>query len=201
MKPDLDEGAAGAGGPDPVDLYARANESFAAALHAVQDGQWSLPTPCADWDVRTLVNHVVGEELWVVPIFDGKTVADVGNALDGDLLGDDPVATGDDAAARALDSIRAPGAMAQIVHLSFGDIPGSEYTMQLFADHLIHGWDLATAVGADTRLDPELVAACADWFAGMEELYRASGAVGPRVDVDPNADPQTALLARFGRTS
>jgi len=51
------------------------------------------------------------------------------------------------------------------VHLSFGDVPASEYLGQLLADHLVHAWDLAAAVGADRALDPAVVRAVAEWFA------------------------------------
>jgi uncharacterized protein (TIGR03086 family) len=85
------------------------------------------------------------------------------------------------------------------VHLSFGDFPGRDYTMQLFADLLVHGWDLARAIGADERLDPELVEVCASWFTPLEETYRGAGAIGPRPEVPPDADAQTRLLAAFGR--
>jgi uncharacterized protein (TIGR03086 family) len=84
-------------------------------------------------------------------------------------------------------------------HLSFGDIPGREYVMQLFADHLIHGWDLARAIGADETLPPELVEACAAWFAGVEGMYRGAGVIASRVPVADGAPPQDRLLAAFGR--
>ncbi|WP_084958722.1 TIGR03086 family metal-binding protein [Thermoactinospora rubra] len=181
------------------DLHNRAMREFAARVHAVGPEQWTLPTPCLDWNVRTLVNHIVSENLWAPPLFAGLTVADVGDALDGDLLGDDPVKAFDDSAARAVAAVQAEGAMDRIVHLSFGDVPGSEYAMQLFADLLVHAWDLAEAIGADRRLDPELVEACSAWFAGQEEAYRSAGAIGPRLDVPPDADSQAKLLAAFGR--
>jgi uncharacterized protein (TIGR03086 family) len=85
------------------------------------------------------------------------------------------------------------------VHLSFGDVPAQEYLMQLFADHLIHSWDLARATGQSEHLDPELVAVCATWFVGREDLYRQSGAIGPAVKVE-GGDAQSELLGRFGRT-
>jgi uncharacterized protein (TIGR03086 family) len=72
--------------------------------------------------------------------------------------------------------------------------------MQVFADLVVHGWDLARAIGADERIDAELVEACATWFAPMEEAYRSAGAIGPRVETPPGADPQTRLLAVFGRS-
>jgi uncharacterized protein (TIGR03086 family) len=89
--------------------------------------------------------------------------------------------------------------MERTVHLSFGDFPGSEYTMQLFADLLIHGWDLARGSGQDDRLDPELVGACAAWFSsGMEDVMRSAGVIGPRVETD--GDEQARLLAAYGRS-
>jgi uncharacterized protein (TIGR03086 family) len=181
------------------DLYQRATEAFGKRVHAVRDEQWSGPTPCSEWDVRTLVNHLVSENRWAPPIFAGRTIAEVGDQFDGDLLGGDPKAAWDDSAREAVAAVQAAGALERTVHLSFGDLPGREYAMQLFADTLIHGWDLAHAIGADERLDPELIEACASWFAAVEELYRGSGAVGPKPDVPADADPQTRLLAMFGR--
>lgn len=184
---------------DTADLHRRAVQYFTSVADQVATDQWDASTPCADWDVRALVNHVVNEERWTAPLFDGSTIADVGDRFDGDLLGDDPPAAVRAAAAEAIEAIDSPGALDRTVHLSFGDTPGEEYAMQLFADHLIHGWDLAHAIGADEALDPQLVAACADWYAAREDLYRGSGAVDARPDVPATADAQTRLLAGFGR--
>ena len=85
------------------------------------------------------------------------------------------------------------------VELSFGTLPAADYLMQLFADYLVHSWDLARAVGGDEVLPPELVEACAVWFAEVEDSYRDSGAIGPRPPLPPDADPQQRLLAAFGR--
>ena len=56
-------------------LYHRAMDAYGDHVHAVPDGQWGAPTPCAEWDVRALVNHVVGENRWAVPLFAGGTIA------------------------------------------------------------------------------------------------------------------------------
>jgi len=184
---------------DLPELHRRAVERFGEHVHAVPADAWDAPTPCTDWNVRTLVNHLVGENLWTPPIFEGRTVQEVGDRFDGDVLGDDPTAAWDAAAGPAIDAVHGTGAMGRIVHLSFGDVPGSEYTSQLFADFLIHAWDLAKAIGSDDVLDPELVEACAAWFAEREELYRQVGAVGGRPDLPDGAEPQARLLAAFGR--
>jgi uncharacterized protein (TIGR03086 family) len=186
---------------DVVELHRRAIEAFGERVNAVAADQWDQPTPCAEWNVRQLVNHVVGENRWAVPLFAGRTVADVGDTLDGDLLGDDPQRAWATSANVALEAVARPGAMEEIVHLSFGDFPGHDYASQLFADALIHGWDLARATAGDERLDPELVKACAAWFSGWEEGYRSAGAVGPRPPVSEDADEQARLLGAFGRSA
>jgi hypothetical protein len=85
-----------------------------------------------------------------------------------------------------------------MVHLSFGDTPIDEYAMQMIADHLVHGWDLAAATGMDRSMDPELVSVIQAWFAPQEEAWRAAGAIGPRVEIDAD-DPQSELLSVYGR--
>jgi uncharacterized protein (TIGR03086 family) len=188
-------------GPDVAGLHARAAAAFDAVVQQIGPAQWSLPTPCADWDVRALVNHLVGEARWTLPLLAGLSPADVGTELDGDLLGSDPAAAWAQARAAADEAVAAHGVADRTVHLSYGDVPGHEYLSQLAADHLLHAWDLAVAIDADDRLDAGLVEAVGAWFGANEEGYRSAGAVGPRPPVEADDDPQTRLLAAFGRTA
>jgi uncharacterized protein (TIGR03086 family) len=178
-------------------LHRRTVESWQRFLDGVSEGQWDLPTPCTEWDVRALVNHVVGEDRWTRPLLEGMTIAEVGDRLDGDLLGDDPPAAGRAAAAEATGAVDELLAGIDKVHLSYGDEDTAEYVRQLCADHLIHGWDLAAATGQDRTLDAELVDEVATWFADREELYRSAGVTGPRAE--GGGDPQSDLLAAAGR--
>ena len=182
---------------DPADLHRRAVESWQSRLDAVPEDAWESPTPCPDWDVRALVNHVVGEELWTKPLVEGSSIEEVGSRFDGDLLADDPVGIGREAAAAAAAAVERRLPAGGTVQLSFGEVPVEEYVRQLVADHLVHGWDLAVATGQERRLDPALVDEVAAWFADREELYRSAGAVGPRPEV--GEDAQSQLLAAFGR--
>jgi uncharacterized protein (TIGR03086 family) len=184
---------------DLVEPFRRSLDEFTDRVRQVRPEQWSAPTPCVGWDVRTLVNHVVGEDRWMVPLFAGATIAEVGDRFDGDLLGDDPVAAASDAAAQAAATVGEPDALDRTVHLSFGETPAEEYVRQLLADHLVHSWDLAAAIGADRRLDPEALRVCAAWFVEREELYRRGGAIGARVAVASDASEQDRLIAAFGR--
>jgi uncharacterized protein (TIGR03086 family) len=183
-----------------IDLYRDSVSAFAAKVALIRPGQWTAPTPCLDWDVRALVNHVVQEQRWSVPLFAGATVAQTGSRFDGDVLGDDPVHAAAEAAEDAKAAVSEPGVLERTVHLSMGDTPGAEYIQQLLADHLVHSWDLAVATGIDRQLDDQACRVCLDWFAGREEMYRGAGAIGPRPDV-ASAHPraQDLLLAAFGR--
>ena len=136
---------------------------------------WSDPTPCTDWNVRALVNHVVGEDRWTKPLVDGKTIAEVGDAFDGDLLGEDPKGSAMAAADEALTAVAERLPAGGKVHLSYGEEDIAEYICQLVADHLIHGWDLAVATGQNRDLDPELVAEVAEWFRNREEIVPLRG--------------------------
>ncbi len=180
-------------------LHRRTVETWAARVRAVTDDQWDRPTPCTEWSVRDLVNHVVGEERWTVPLMHGSTIAEVAGSLDGDLLGARPADAASDAARASVAAVDDELPTAGTVHLSYGDEQMDEYVRQLCADHLVHAWDLAAATGGDTDLDPELVSEVADWFADREELYRAGGVIGPHLEAGP--DPQARLLAGFGRSA
>ena len=182
-----------------ADLHRRSVEGWRSRLDAVDASQWTLPTPCAEWDVRALVNHVVGEELWTVPLVDGATIEEVGDQFDGDLLGDDPIAVGLAAATEAADVVDRRLPAGGTVQLSFGVVPIEEYVQQLSADHLVHSWDLAVATGQDLTLDLELVHDVSEWYAEREGMYRDAGAVGPAMPAGD--DPQSALLAAFGRVA
>lgn len=184
---------------DVPELHRRATDAFDQRVRAIGDDQWHLPTPCSEWDVRDLVNHVTAEDLWTAPLLAGQTIEQVGDRFDGDVLGSDPKGAWARAVAEARQAVQEEGAMERTVHLSFGDFPGGEYALQLFTDHLIHAWDLARAIGADETLDDDLVAACAEWFDAAEDSYRAGGAIADAPEVPADADAQTRLLARFGR--
>ena len=182
---------------DVGETYRRSVEGWLAVAARVRD--WTAPTPCSDWTVRELVNHVVGEDRWTRPLVEGQTIAEVGDSLSGDLLGEDPGGAVLAAAAEALGSVQERLEGGGIVHLSYGDEDLAEYVRQLTADHLVHGWDLAAASGQDRTLDADVVAEVAAWYADREALYRGAGIVAERPAGVTSSGPQDDLLLAFGR--
>ena len=186
---------------DPAGSYAKALDSTRNFFAGMGDVNLDAPTPCSEWNVRELIQHVLYGTVWIEDVFEGKTVEEVGTKYDGDLLGDNPLAAYDDAITRAKRSIAKPGAMEQVCHLRRGDVSGADYATSMFTDALIHGWDLAKATGQAAALDPELVAISYDLAKKREERYRTSTAFGEGRVADPGDDAvdQSRLLAILGR--
>lgn len=181
------------------ELFERAVAGFGRRVHAVGTGQWHDPTPCDEWDVRTLVNHVTVEQLWAPPLVAGRAVADVGAALDGDQLGDDPVAAWDAAVAAALATFRTAGVVDGTVTLSRGETPTVEYLWEMTVDALIHSWDLARGIGGDESLDGDLVEIAYERVLPIAAGLHESGLFAPPVDVPARAPLQDRLIGLFGR--
>ena len=184
---------------DRVELFRQAVDRFTALIDGVDDGTWDAPTPCAEWSVRDLVNHLAAEQLWAPHLMAGETIAQVGDRYDGDVLGDDPGAVWRAAAARSVAAFAPPGALERTVHLSYGDESALEYHTQMLTDAVVHGWDLARATGQPYTMDPEAVELLLDAWAPREEMLRSSGLFGERVEVPEDADPAVRLLALLGR--
>ncbi|MEX1005792.1 MAG: TIGR03086 family metal-binding protein [Acidimicrobiia bacterium] len=180
-----------------TDSLRRAIDEFDRRVVAVSDDQWTDPTPCSDWNVRDLVNHVTAEVLWASLLLDGRTLEEVGDRFDGDVLGGDPIGTWSRARQGTLDALNE--SMVSDVHTSMGQIDTDEYLGQLLADHLIHAWDLARGIGADETLDPELVSLCHRLSLPAADLMAASGLFGSQVVPPAGSGPQVRLLALYGR--
>jgi uncharacterized protein (TIGR03086 family) len=166
-------------------------------IAGVADDQWNLPTPCAEWSVRELVNHIVSGNLLAAELAAGRTIDEVGDRLDGDVLGDDPSAAYRRSAELAAQAFEAPGALDAPAAVSYGPVPGSVYAGHRFIDVLIHGWDVATATGQDATLDPPLVERCWDELEPQLGMLQASGMFGiPSTDGE---NPTERLLGALGR--
>lgn len=85
---------------EPLEQHARAMDEFDARIRLVGDAQWHLPTPCTEWDVRMLADHLVAEQLWAPHLLRGETLEEVGDRYDDDQLGADPVGTWEEADAQ-----------------------------------------------------------------------------------------------------
>jgi uncharacterized protein (TIGR03086 family) len=181
-----------------IERYLTAAAGFESRLQAVGDQQWTNPTPCTDWNVRQLVNHVVtGNRLNVVLLTDPDAAAEFRRNRNVDVLGKDPLKAFAESSRLCVEAFREhPDAELAV---PMGPIDTDRAVDLRATDVLVHTWDLARAIGADETLDAELVAWAGDTleatFAGLMDI--------PGVFATPTGDapasPQDVLLHRLGR--
>jgi uncharacterized protein (TIGR03086 family) len=184
---------------DLIKLHKKAGEEAAKFIEAVKDDQWDKQSDCSDWTVRDLVNHIVSENLWVEDLMEGKTIEEVGDKYEGDVLGENPLASYERSITAANEAIDTPGSMDKIVHLSYGDIKASVYIGHRLTDLVIHSWDVAKSTGQSDELDPELVKALEEILKPQMKEMQGSGYFGTPVEVSEDAPLQDKLLGWLGR--
>jgi uncharacterized protein (TIGR03086 family) len=165
-------------------------ERLVAGVHPDRFGD---PTPCAGWDVRTLLNHLVWENLLWTSLARGAPRAD----FTADHLGDDHAAAFRTAAAATLAAFGRPGMLEQ----RYGDAPGWRLVEQVVIEMLVHGWDLATATGQPADLAPDVATAT---LPAVQAIYgalprTAGGSFAPEQPVPAGATPADRLAAYLGR--
>lgn len=185
-------------GPTARSLIPDATRRFSDLVEAVPDDAWDRPTPCADWTVSELVNHVVSEHLWAPHILAGETIESVGDRYDGDLVGRDPVGAWTAAVARSIPAFEGLPSDDQPVHLSFGTVPADEYSNQMLLDLVVHGWDLGRAIGVDPQPEPEAVARTLSYCRANVAMISGSGVFGEPIETDSD-DELDQLVALLGR--
>ncbi|UOX92367.1 TIGR03086 family metal-binding protein [Amycolatopsis sp. FBCC-B4732] len=183
-----------------LDRFLLASKGFEHHLRAVPSAAWGAPTPCSEWDVRALVNHMTRGNLNYVGLLAGATREEFLAARDADALGDDPVTAFTESVRVCAEAFAAPDALDRVVDYPLGELTGRRALAVRTTDSTVHTWDLARALGADETLDPGLVA----WIDEEHEAIFAGLALNSRVFAEPPPDEpgasrQDRVLRRFGR--
>ncbi|WP_416973098.1 TIGR03086 family metal-binding protein [Streptomyces sp. 4F14] len=189
---------ADAGDPWPggvLAAFVRVQDAVGALVRATRPDRFALPTPCARWTVRDLLDHLVWENIVWGGLAEGAPP--VGGHT-GDHLGDDHAAAFASAAASARAAFRRPG----MLERSFGPAPGRRVVEQLLVELLVHGWDLATALGHDRDLTPDIARAA---LPVVRELYGGlprtpGGSLGPERTAPAHAPALDQVAAFLGRS-
>ncbi|GAA1251052.1 TIGR03086 family metal-binding protein [Prauserella halophila] len=185
---------------EPVDDLDTSLRAVGDIVAGIRTDQWQAATPCSEWSVRDVTNHLaLGSKLFV-ELLAGKP----GYPLDpdsADALGDDPAGSYRAHAADVVTAFRGPGALEQVIEAPVGAIPGIAAVQLRTVEDLVHGWDLAVATGQ--RVDyPDDIVERALTFTRGQLPDTESDADGPFAPPQPHADdapPIDRLVALLGR--
>jgi len=176
--------------------------AFAAArdsLAAVGPDRLADPTPCASWDVRALVNHMVGAPRAAARLLGQGDLPDALDFAAGDCL-----AAHDETAALVIGAFATPGVLEQTVDFPFGERPAGFLMLFVATDQLAHAWDLARVTDRSTDIAPGVAGEL------LEEARRVvtpdmrgedvQAAFGPECAAGSDATEADRLAAFLGRT-
>lgn len=182
-----------------VEMYERAVERTGEVVRNTRSDQLGDSTPCSDWDVRALINHIIG----------GMNATSAGGSGDKvemdtgvDLAADDHVGAYERASKSALETFSEPGSLERTFTMPWGDTPGSAVLGLVLSDCVVHGWDLAQATGQHITIDDDVAEAIYGMTAKMMKP-KGSFPRGDRfaqpVEVADDAPPADRMIAYFGR--
>ncbi len=177
--------------------------AFAATLAEVEPHHLTLKTPCSEWDVRSLINHVLIGTRMSVQMLSGMDRDHVTAALVDDLFSDadDVVAVFTDLAEQMVTGFSQPAALQGVIAHPAGDFPRPVFIGYRIADAAVHAWDLATAIASDRTMDDDIVQFLWDASQIDRKAFIETGVFGdgPSGSVGKHAPLQDRYLDFVGR--
>jgi len=175
--------------PDELlDRYRTASEWTLSKVARAGD-HLDVSTPCDDWDLKTLLNHMLETQQYFVQSARGEQASLPSPEPPDGLIGDDPAAAYEQAREATIRTFSEDGVIERT-----GPSLGIA-----FSDTLLHGWDVARATHQDTTMPPGLAQAAYDVVHGAFTDDQRKGVFGPEIPVNDDASPQEKLLAYTGR--
>ena len=186
------------------EVFILADQALKAVVDQIRDDEWGLAVP-ADMTrnpgvtLRELIGYHARDDAWVPDVLAGRTIEEVGDDHDGDLLGDHPKLNFASIVETAVLAVRDFDDLDRTVHLTYGDWPAREYLKHITSFRGLRVYDIAKLIGADTTMPPGLVQGLWEVLSPQAEEWRKLGVYGPAVPVSGDAPLQDRLLGLTGR--
>jgi uncharacterized protein (TIGR03086 family) len=184
---------------DAFEALDRSRVEFRRVLAGVGHEHWELATPCEGWDVRELVNHVLGGNVRYTMLLHGAGADEMAATRAVDHIGDDALASFDKSASDVAAAFEESDALERTVHHPAGDRSGFDLLWLRVAEWTVHAWDLARAIGGDETLDPDLVDTLLDRLTEHGTGLESGGYFIEPSPAHVDAPAHTRLLLTVGR--
>lgn len=180
---------------DPISQLEQLGPHIGGVVVGIRPDQLDAATPCDEFTVRGVLEHMISGATAFAAAFRGETPAEPDLSDPLGTFGTFGEALGDLVAA-----ISAPGALDQTVAAPFGEVPGDTFARFVVLDGMVHGWDMAVATGQSYDPPEELVAVV-DAFAHQAiDPLRDGQTFAAAVEPASDASPVERLANYTGRT-
>jgi uncharacterized protein (TIGR03086 family) len=176
-----------------------AADAAARTVDNVRPAQFGDPTPCPEWDVRTLLNHLI---LWTSYSAERRAH---GGSVSEELMAKDFAAEPDFAAdyraqlGRALAAWADPAAWERDLNVMGTPTPAADVASLLLAELVLHAWDLAAGTGQSYTVGDKAAEAALTAVVANAELFREYKGFAEPVPVAADAPVLDRVLALSGR--
>jgi len=183
-----------------ADAYQRAAAIFGETITVLADHEWEAETG-ENWSVITTVAWVVVGDSHIATAVAGEPLESVGE-FDAAVLGNAPVAAWRGTAVGAINALREPGALEQVVRHPEGSLLVADLVGQRVTENLVRAWDIGRALGDPVAIPDDLAEWCLDFWADHADAVIAGGVL-PDTPIEPSAVATMAerLLALTGRAA
>jgi uncharacterized protein (TIGR03086 family) len=178
---------------------AAAAAQAAKVVNGVPEGTLDAPTPCPDWDLRTLLNHTI---LWTSYSAERRAH---GESVAEDLMTKDFTAEPgfrEDYARQIGEAVKAwadPEAWAGEIGVMGDAAPAADVGAMLIMEMVLHGWDVAQATGQEYACDDAVAEALMNTVEAQAELFRKYQGFAAAVEVPGDATTFDRALGLSGR--
>lgn len=178
----------------------RAGKTTAAIVEAIDPSQLTAPTPCAEYDVRSLINHLL---FWGPPLEAAARkealMPPAAAESEVDLTRENWSADLTGQLLRTADAWSDPAAWDGTTPLGGNESSAPVIGGMVLVEFVVHGWDLASATGQQATYDTDVLDYVHTAAAGHAAYGRELGLYGPEVPVPPDAPLLARTLGVTGR--
>jgi uncharacterized protein (TIGR03086 family) len=178
-----------------IEALGRGYEHLITTATNIAADELAKPSNCDQWDLRALLNHIVGGGWMFTFANQGKAVGEDA----GEMVGDDHIRACVELATANVASWRGPDALKGERAFPFGTFPAPMTLLINVGEITVHAWDLANSTGQEATIDPDAAELLLDFYLSIPlDEFRAHGAFGPEVENDPAAPAADRMLGLLG---
>jgi uncharacterized protein (TIGR03086 family) len=145
---------------EPIEQLSHILPALSATVDRIQAMQMNDATPCSNFTVHDVLNHMIVLGGTFTYGFRGEHAPELQAPI---VYGWVPTAAFRDVMDDLLDAVKSPGAMERVMSTPMGEMPGSVFARLVAFDGLIHGWDLASSTGQSFDVPDDVISAVDDF--------------------------------------